>query len=125
MLTLEKIAFNNLPTENVKSCFIRNISPLDMGMFQKVVSMIEIKNGGECGNCTPLRQYNLVCRNCLIFGHTTMRPESNMLQVYIDYDVIEQTEFMLMKEEIDLYRRELEDIYEENSHIMAEEYTDF
>lgn len=116
MLSLATIAFNNLPSNEVKTVgniFKNNISSINMDKFEKVAKTLENKHSEKCGNCEPLYRYGIVCRNCLIFGHMTMRPESNMMQVYIDYDLIEQTEMNIMQQELMEYRQTLQDIYNE------------
>jgi hypothetical protein len=124
MFSLALIAFNNLPSYEinvVKNVFNRNISSIDMSKFQQVATSVELKYGGKCFNCEPLESYGLVCRNCLIFGHTVIRPESNMKQVYINYDDIEQTELMIMEQELYEYQQTLQEI-EDN---FIEEHLDF
>ena len=113
MLSLATIAFNNLPSSEVEivSSF-RNISTIDMFKFGKVAETLRFKHNGKCGNCEPLEKYGIVCRNCLIFGHSTLRPESNMMQVYIDYDLVEQVEMNIMQQELMEYRQTLQDIYD-------------
>ena len=114
MLSLATIAFNNLPSSEVEIVSShRRISNLNMLKFEKVAQTLEFKHNEKCSNCEPLERYGIVCRNCLIFGHSTMRPESNMMQVYIDYDLVEQTEMNIMRQEIMEYRQTLENIYTE------------
>ena len=112
MFSLKSLTINALSSLEVqtisefRTMFLPN--KLDLQKYENIKKTMETIHNSECGNCEPLLKYGLVCQNCLYMGHDTIRPESNMLQVYIDEMEVIQTDINIYNNTIREMQRERE-----------------